>query len=65
MFRGISDPYACEIEEAPDYAWRVVLKIEPHRDLARGTGTSMEESVKAACVAIAMLRKQSRSASAR
>jgi hypothetical protein len=65
MFRGFSDPYTCEIEETPDYAWRVVLKKEPHRDLVRGTSPSMEESVKAACVAMAMLKRQSRPTSKR
>ena len=60
MFRAFSDPYACEIDEAaPDYAWRVVLQAEPNRDLASGTGTSMEDSVKSACVAMAILKKRS------
>ena len=61
MFRAFSDPYACEIDDtAPDYAWRVVLRTEPNRDLASGIGRSMEESVKAACVAMAMLKKHSK-----
>jgi hypothetical protein len=60
MFRAFSDPYACEIEESSGYAWRVILKKEPHRSLASGTSVSMEESVKAACVAMAMLKKAGR-----
>jgi hypothetical protein len=60
MFRAFSDPYACEIEESSGYAWRVILKKEPHRSLASGTSMSMEESVKAACVAMAMLKKAGR-----
>jgi hypothetical protein len=62
MFRAFSDPYACEIEESAGYAWRVILKREPHRSLASGTSISMEESVKAACVAMAMLKKEGRGA---
>ena len=61
MFRGFSDPYTCEIEEEPGYAWRVILKKEPYRDLASGSSASMQESVLAACVAMAALKKQSRS----
>ena len=61
MFRGFSDPYTCEIEEEPGYAWRVTLKKEPYRDLASGSSLSMQESVLAACVAMAKLKKQSRS----
>ena len=61
MFRAFSDPYACEIDEtAPNYTWRVILQAEPNCNLASGTGTSMEESVKSACVAMAMLKKRSK-----
>jgi len=62
MFRAFSDPYACEIEESSGYAWRVILKKEPLRSLASGTSMSMEKSVKAACVAMAILKKEGRGA---